>query len=114
MPAFFAHADALLVTLKKEPVFALTVPSKIQSYLACGKPIIAALEGEASRIITESGSGFCCPAGDADALAEAVLKMYVTPEAERKKIGDNGRAYHKKNFDRDLLLDKLEQWLIEI
>jgi colanic acid biosynthesis glycosyl transferase WcaI len=111
MPNFFSCADALLVTLRKEAIFALTIPSKIQSYLACGRPIIAALDGEGSKIATESGAGFSCPAEDPEALAEAVLKMYETPRLEREKMGMSGRRYYEANFDRDMLLDKLDGWM---
>lgn len=114
MPAFFSHADALLVTLKKEPIFALTIPSKIQSYLACGRPIIAALDGEGANIIGEAGAGFTCPGRAPDALARAVLKMYETPKPKREEMGAKGRAYYEANFDRDLLLDKLEGWMKEL
>ncbi len=69
MPRFFALSDALLVTLRKEPIFALTIPSKVQSYLACAKPIIAALDGEGSRIIDEAGTGITCGAENPNALA---------------------------------------------
>lgn len=114
MPAFFSHADALLVTLKKEPVFALTIPAKIQSYLACGRPIIAALDGEGGAIVEKAAAGLSCPAGAPAALAESVLKMYRTSEAERGKMGVNGKAYYKSHFDRDMLLDKLERWMMEL
>jgi colanic acid biosynthesis glycosyl transferase WcaI len=114
MPAFFSHADALLVTLKKEPVFALTIPSKIQSYLACGRPVIAALDGEGANIFEESGAGFTCPGGAPDALAQAVLKMYETPKPEREKMGAKGRAFYEANFDRDMLLDRLDGWMREL
>jgi len=107
MPEFFSHADALLVTLKKEPIFSLTIPAKIQSYLACGRPIIAALDGEGAKIINDAGAGFTCPAEAPDALAGAVLKMYGTPRPEREKMGAKGRAYYEANFERNLLLDKL-------
>lgn len=107
MPAFFSRADALLVTLKKEPIFALTIPAKIQSYLACGRPVIAALDGEGARIIKDAGAGFTCPAENAELFAQAVLKMYDTPKAEREKMGMSGRAYYESNFDREMLLDKL-------
>ncbi|SRR6266702_112049 len=111
MPAFFSQADALLVTLKKEPIFALTIPSKIQSYLACGRPVIAALDGEGANVIEEAGAGFTCPGGAPDALAQAVLKMYETPMPERDKMGVRGRAYYEANFDRDMLLDRLDGWM---
>jgi glycosyltransferase involved in cell wall biosynthesis len=109
MPRFFALSDALLVTLKKEPIFALTIPSKIQSYLACGKPIVAALNGEGSRIIEEARAGITCPAGDPNALAEAVIKLYSMSKTERDTIGFNGRSYFEKNFERKGLIDRLER-----
>ena len=111
MPVFLSHADALLVALKKEPIFALTIPSKIQSYLACGKPVIAALDGEGAKIIEVSGAGFTCPSGSPNALTKAVLKMYETPLSVRKEMGANGKAYYQKNFDRDMLIDKLDRWM---
>lgn len=114
MPAFFSHADALLVTLKKEPIFALTIPSKIQSYLSCGRPVIAALDGEGANIIEEAGAGFTCPGGAPDALTQAVLKMYATPKPEREKMGAEGRAYYEANFDRDMLLDRLDVWMRDL
>lgn len=114
MPAFFSHADALLVTLKKEPIFALTIPAKIQSYFACGKPVIAALDGEGAMIVEEAGAGVTCPAESPDELVSAILKMYEIPKSEREKMGMNGRKYYEANFDRDMLLDKLEQWMKEL
>ncbi len=113
MPRFFALADALLVTLKNEPIFSLTIPGKVQSYLACGKPIIAALEGEGSRLVREANAGLTCPAENPLALAETVLSMYHLPLAQREKLGQCGYQYHKANFARDILLTKLENWMYE-
>lgn len=114
MPAFFSCADALLVTLKKEPIFTLTIPSKVQSYLACGRPIIAALDGEGARVVDEAGAGFVCQSGSPEELAQAVLKMYATPKLEREKMGASGREYYDANFDRDMLLDRIEGWMREL
>ena len=75
MPRFFALADALLVTLKKEPIFALTIPSKIQTYLACGRPVIAGLDGEGARIIDEAKAGITCSAEDPVGLSKAVIAL---------------------------------------
>ncbi len=108
MPGFFAEADAMLVTLKQDPIFALTVPSKIQSYMACGKPIIAALDGEGARLIIESGAGMASSSGDANALAESVLAMYRMSKQEREAMGKSGKLYCDTNFERGMLLDKLE------
>jgi colanic acid biosynthesis glycosyl transferase WcaI len=114
MPVFFSHADALLATLRKEPIFALTIPAKIQSYLACGRPIIAALDGEGAKIINDAGYGFTCPTENPDALSHAVMKMYKTPKPEREQMGAKGRAYYETNFDRDMLLDRLDGWMREL
>lgn len=111
MPGYFAAADALLVTLRRDPVFSLTVPSKIQSYLACGRPIIAAIDGEGASIIAESGAGLSCPAQDADQLAAAALALYHMPAERRQTMGQKGRAYFEANFEREMLLDRLQGWM---
>jgi glycosyltransferase involved in cell wall biosynthesis len=114
MPRFFALADAMLVTLKKEPIFALTIPSKIQSYLACGKPIIAALDGEGAKVIQEASAGFVVPTESPQLLAEAVLKMYRISAEERAQLGANGLQYFKQNFERNILLDRLDKLLNDL
>jgi colanic acid biosynthesis glycosyl transferase WcaI len=114
MPAFFAGADALLVTLRSDPVFALTIPSKIQSYLAAGRPILGALDGEGARIINESGAGMVVPAEDAAALTTAVTRMAATTIAERTTMGRRGREYFEAHFERNRLLDRLETWMHEL
>lgn len=114
MAGFFSLADAMLVTLKKEPIFSLTIPAKIQSYLACGRPILAALDGEGARIIEEAAAGFACPTEDPAALAAAVLKMRATPHEQRMEMGRNGLRYYRDNFDRTMLLDRLEAWMQEL
>lgn len=108
MPAYFALADALLVQLRHEPVFALTIPSKLQSYLACGRPIVAALEGDAADIVSESGAGVVCMPGDPVALAEAVLQMCCKSPEEREAMGRAGLAYYRAEFDRMMLLDRFD------
>jgi glycosyltransferase involved in cell wall biosynthesis len=102
----------MLVTLKREPIFALTIPSKVQSYLACAKPIVAALDGEGARIIRESGAGIAVAAEDADALAHAILTMCQLPEGERREMGLRGRRYFESHFERRMLLGRLERWLL--
>lgn len=114
MPRFFSLADVMLVTLKKEPIFALTIPAKVQSYLACGKPIIAALDGEGGRLITESKAGLSCPAEDSNALAEAVLKMYTISESDLENMGKHGREFYLANFERNMLIDRLQSWMQEL
>ena len=113
MPRYFSLADVLLVTLKNENIFALTIPSKVQSYLVCAKPILAAIDGEGARIIEESGGGMAVPAGDAGALAEKVLTIYQMPKTELTKMGKHGETYFCLHFNRDMLLDKLNTWITE-
>jgi glycosyltransferase involved in cell wall biosynthesis len=114
MPGYFASADALLVSLRADPVFALQVPSKIQSYLACGRPIIASIDGESADIVTESGAGVSCPAEDPEKLAEAVLTLSRMPEDQRMAMGRKGRHYFESNFEREMLLDRLERLMLDI
>ena len=114
MPYFFASADALLITLKADDVFAQTIPSKLQSYMACGKPLLAALHGEGARVIREASAGYVVAAEDGRGLAEAVLRLYHTPEAERSIMGDQARKYYETHFERNRLISLLEQWMLEI
>lgn len=114
MPRFFSLADAMLVTLKREPIFALTIPSKVQSYMACGKPIIAALDGEGARVIKQAEAGLTCRAEDPNALADIVRKMYSLHRDTRQDMGLKARQYYDENFEREMLLDRLENWLEEL
>lgn len=109
----FESADALLVMLRPEPAFALTVPGKIPSYLACAKPVIASLDGEGAAVIAEAGAGYACPAGDAEALAAAVLRLKAIARDERIAMGRRGYEYCLNNFNRERLLRQLSVWLTE-
>ncbi len=107
MPGLMQKAGALLVTLADEPIFAMTVPNKVQAYLAAGRPIVACLNGEGARLIEEAQAGFSVPAQDANALAAAILRMYQMPAEDRVRLGANGRRYFKAHFDHDKLVDDL-------
>jgi len=108
MPRYFALADALLVTLRRDPIFSYTIPSKVQSYLACGRPIVAALDGEGARVVEESGAGYVVPTQDSAALADAVIRMRQLGEAERVTMGRSATDYFARHFERGLVLDQLE------
>ena len=103
MPTLMRQASILLVSLTGHPIFSLTVPNKIQAYLAVGRPIIASLNGEGARIVNEARAGLSVPAEDAEGLALAILKMYRMTDGERLQLGENGRAFFKKNFDEKTL-----------
>lgn len=113
MPSFFRGADALLVSLKPDPIFAMTIPGKVQAYLASGIPLLGMLDGEGARVIVESGAGFACAAGDGAALAGIVARVADLPESQREAMGLSGRDYGRREFDRDTLIDRLCGWLEE-
>ncbi len=108
MPFLFACADALVVSLKKSKIFSLTVPAKVQSYLACGKPIIGSIDGEGARIIKKAKAGLISDSENVDNLVNNVIQLYNFSETERKTLGLNGRAYFDKEFAMHILLEKLE------
>lgn len=107
MPGLMQKAGALLVSLSDEPIFAATVPNKVQAYMASGRPILASLNGEGARLVDEARAGLACPAGDAKALTAAVLKLFQMTAAERAILGANGRRYFEDHFDHNMLTDQL-------
>jgi len=113
MPSFYAHADALLVSLKRDPVFSMTIPGKVQSYLMAGIPLLGMLDGEGAAVIRDAQAGLTCEAGDGAGLAQAVLALAAMPTAERKQRGLNGRNYAQQEFGRAQLMDRLEALLAE-
>lgn len=107
MPGFMQKASALLVTLADRPIFAATVPNKVQAYMAAGRPIIACLNGEGARLIVEAEAGLATPAEDPMALADTILRLYRQSPDERERMGENGRRYYREHFDHDRLVDQL-------
>jgi colanic acid biosynthesis glycosyl transferase WcaI len=113
MPSFYAHADALLVSLKKDPVFSMTIPGKVQSYLMAGVPLLGMLDGEGAQVITDANAGLVCAAGDSAGLAAAVLKLAAMGRDDRHALGVNGQTFAQREFGRGLLMDRLERLLQE-
>ncbi|OGQ17273.1 MAG: glycosyltransferase WbuB [Deltaproteobacteria bacterium RBG_16_71_12] len=113
MPSFFAGADALLVSLKADPIFASTIPGRVQSYLAAGVPILGMLDGEGARVIVEAGAGLTARAGDGRALADNVLALAGMSPEERAAMGARGKAFGAREFDRKVLIDRLETLVAE-
>jgi len=109
MPVLMRQASALLVTLANQPIFELTIPSKIQAYLAVGKPIIACLNGEGAKLIQDAKTGLAVNAEEPAGLADAIIKLYKMPASERAQMGENGRAYFKQHFEEEKLVQELIQ-----
>ena len=114
MPKLFAHADAMLVSLKDIPIFALTVPYKIQCYLACGKPIVASLNGEGARIVEEAQAGVTAAASRPEALADAITRMMEAGAAARAAYAVQARAYFEAHFAAEKVYGTLEATLAEV
>jgi glycosyltransferase involved in cell wall biosynthesis len=114
MPHFFYHCDVMLVTLRKSDLFRLTVPAKVQSYLAFGKPIVAMLDGEGSTIIREAGAGLTCNAGNFLQLAENIKFLSTIDKKRLEEMGCNARDYCSKHFNRKSLFLKFEQVVADL
>ncbi|TRZ67282.1 MAG: glycosyltransferase WbuB [Comamonadaceae bacterium] len=98
MPTIFTYSHGLLVSLAKKDSLSWTVPSKVQAYLAAGKPIVAALDGEGAAIVRESGAGFVCPTEDAQSLAACIVELYKMSDGERNEMGVKGRLYAEEYY----------------
>ena len=111
MPQIFEHADALLVSLRDEEIFAQTIPSKIQAYLAAGRPVIASLRGEGARILVEAGAGKACEPGDPALLAALISTMKRLPAAELQAMGRAGQIYFHEHFEMSSQVTRLVEIL---
>ena len=109
MPSFYAEADAMLLTLRAEEALSMTLPGKLQSYMAAGKPVIGAIDGEAERVIAASGCGLCGRAEDDKALAENMLRFMKSEE--KKTMGARARLWYEQHFSQDRFMDELEREL---
>ena len=107
MPHFFVHADAMLVSLKDEYIFSLTIPSKTQAYMAAGKPILTMINGSGNDIVKEARCGLTAEAGNAQQLAENIMKMKSMTKEELQQMGDNGRQYYQKHFLKETIIDRI-------
>lgn len=111
MPRFFAHADAMLVSLKDTPIFSRTVPYKVQCYMACGKPIVASLSGEGARIVEESGAGLAAPASQPELLAAKIAEMADASIEQRERYAQNANKYFNEKYSAEKVYGDLEQAL---
>lgn len=114
MPGLYAESDVMLATLKSDPIFALTIPSKIQSYMACGKPIIACMDGEGAKLVVDSGSGVAVPSGDSAGLASSVLSLYKLPKKHLAQYGERSQKCFESEFERGKLIKRLDGLLREV
>lgn len=112
MPSFYEKADAMLITLKADPVLSLTLPGKIQSYMAAGKPIIGAIDGEAAEIIKAAKCGFVGKAEAVEQLVENVNRFLNCSKNEKNNFGKKARFFYECYFSEIQFMDKLENELM--
>ena len=113
MPAFYAMADAMLITMKDDPVLSATLPGKVQTYMAAGKPVVGAIGGETASVVNEDAvCGMCCAPEDAKGLAEIMLRL-AEDDALRAQFGENARRYYQEYFRKEQFFALLESVLQE-
>lgn len=111
IPQYLANCDAAFLSFADNSFFDMTIPAKLQSYMACGMPIIASASGETERIIKESKAGIVSALGEPAALADAIKKVISFTGEEKERIKKYAVNYYKNEFSKDMLLDKLEIYL---
>lgn len=111
MPEIFSRADVLLVSLRDEEIFSQTIPSKIQAYLAAGRPVIASLRGEGARVLIEAGAGRVCKPEDSTELAALIQTMMNLPIEELQSMGQAGKAYFNEHFEMNSQVTRLVEIL---
>jgi colanic acid biosynthesis glycosyl transferase WcaI len=114
MPHFFALADVLLIHLKRDPLFEITIPSKTIAYLACGRPILGTVPGDAADVVRSAHAGVSCPPEDPQAMAQVLRDLYEMPPSQRDAMGEAGRLAFLENYTRQLLVDRYEALFTQI
>ncbi|MFD1780173.1 glycosyltransferase family 4 protein [Fredinandcohnia salidurans] len=110
MPHFYRMADAFLITLKENKVISYTLPNKVQSYMAAGKPIIGAIDGETQEVIKTANCGLCCSSEDYKSLAKNV-KDFVENKQMHRVYGENAKKYYEENFSKKIFFTRLNNLL---
>jgi glycosyltransferase involved in cell wall biosynthesis len=110
IPELLASCDVAFQCLTDNPLFAMTIPAKLQSYMACGIPVIASSNGETNRILQESQAGLSSPAGDEQKLANIIIEIFNKTPEELQMMGLNAREYYIKNFNKQDLLSEMDNY----
>lgn len=110
IPELMAASDVAFICLTDSPIFAMTIPAKLQSYMACGIPIIASADGETNEIIKEANAGMCSPSGDFEKLAEIIIDMSLKSQEQLTLLGKNAKSYSNNNFNKIKLLNIMDKY----
>ena len=114
MPKYYAMADAMLVTLADDSLLSLTLPGKVQSYMAAGKAIIGAIDGETKTIVEEAQCGFISKSGDSKALAESILRFSSLSDEDKELMGLKARMYYTNKFSKNMFFKVLKDCLLRL
>lgn len=109
MPEFYRIADAMLITMKRDEFLSYTLPGKVQTYMAAGKPILGAVDGETRRIIDLSGCGYTCAAEDYREFARLLVEF--TEDAGKDRMAANSAEFYREHFSKERFLISLEDEL---
>lgn len=109
----FSASDFSFVSLQKNEIFSMTIPAKLQSSMACGKPILLSASGESKDIVIKAECGYASDAGDVNHLIENIKKIVKLDKKQIEKLGNNSRNYFENNFEKEKLLDSMDSFLVE-
>lgn len=109
IPELLCACDVAFLSFQNDPLWTKTIPAKLQSYMACGMPVIASAQGETKRIIYEAGCGLCCAIGDSKELSEKIKEMM---KSDLEILGKRSREYFEKNFDKKMLMDQMNEYFV--
>jgi glycosyltransferase involved in cell wall biosynthesis len=93
-----AEADALLVHLKKDPLFQITIPSKTQAYMAVGKPILMAVDGDAAELVQKGDCGVIAESQSPESIATAAIELFKRDASARIAMGENSRKFYQQHL----------------
>ena len=111
MPSYFSSSDVMLISLKKSSIFSLTIPSKLQSYMAYGVPILGSIDGISNKIINESNSGLASSAEDVKGLVSNIIKMKKLKNSELNKMAVNSKRYYEKHFSKEVVINRAIEFM---
>jgi glycosyltransferase involved in cell wall biosynthesis len=114
MPHLYALSDVLLAHFKRDPLFEISIPSKVFAYMACRRPVLMASQGDAANLVKAAGAGVTCKAEDPDTLAKAVVDLYSMSPHERARMGDAGRQAFLQQYSREVLLQRHGELLRQV
>jgi len=109
IPAYLCSSDVAFLSFMDDELYAKTIPAKLQSYMACGMPIVASATGETKRIIEQADCGVCAEIGNVEALADAIEELMQ--KGDLSSLGERAREYSQKHFDKKTLMDEMDNYL---